>query len=58
MVKDNLSKNILSYLGDYKPFIDKTKEKAGKDARVAGEEIDVEKANKSLTISNWIDNNY
>lgn len=25
VVKDNLSKNILAYLGDYKPFIDKTK---------------------------------
>ena len=26
MVKDNLSKNIVAYLGDYKPFLDKTKE--------------------------------
>lgn len=28
VVKDSLSKNIMAYLGDYKPFIDKTKEKA------------------------------
>ena len=26
MVKDNLSKNIIAYLGDYKPFLDKTKD--------------------------------
>jgi len=25
VVKDNLSKNIVAYLGEYKPFIDKTK---------------------------------
>ena len=25
VVKDNLSKNIVAYLGDYKPFLDKTK---------------------------------
>jgi hypothetical protein len=30
VVKDNLSKNIVAYLGDYKPFIDKTKEKVEK----------------------------
>jgi len=30
VVKDNLSKNIVSYLGDYKPFLDKTKEKVEK----------------------------
>lgn len=26
VVKDNLSKNIIAYLGDYKPFLDKTKD--------------------------------
>lgn len=28
VVKDNLAKNIVAYLGDYKPFLDKTKERA------------------------------
>jgi hypothetical protein len=31
VVKDNLSKNIVAYLGDYKPFLDKTKEKVEKE---------------------------
>ena len=25
-MKDNLSKNIIAYLGDYKPFLEKTKD--------------------------------
>lgn len=26
VVRDNISRNVLAYLSDYKPFIDKTKE--------------------------------
>jgi hypothetical protein len=37
VVKDSLSKNIVAYLGDYRPFLDKTREKAQKDLRQAGE---------------------
>jgi hypothetical protein len=33
VVKDSLSKNIVAYLGDYKPFIEKTKEKVEKEVR-------------------------
>ena len=52
VVKDNLSKNILAYLGEYKPFIDKTKEKAGKDGKEDKEEIVIDNNSKSLTVSN------
>lgn len=54
VVKDNLSKNILAYLGDYKPFIEKTKEKVGRDVKEAEnnqQQILVDNSNKSLTIS-------
>lgn len=37
MVKDNLSKNIVAYLGDYRPFLDKTKEKVEKELGKEGE---------------------
>lgn len=50
MVKDSLSKNIMAYLGDYKPFIDKTKEKAIQEEKKESEEIIVENTNKSLTV--------
>lgn len=56
VVKDNLSKNILAYLGDYKPFIEKTKEKVGRDVKEAEnnqQQILVDNSNKSLTISTW-----
>ena len=55
VVKDNLSKNIVAYLGDYKPFIEKTKEKVeknlGSKEREEGEMI-MENASKSLTVNN------
>lgn len=33
VVKDNLSKNIVAYLGDYRPFLEKTKEKVEKELK-------------------------
>ena len=39
VVKDSLSKNIVAYLGEYKPFIDKTKEKVEKDINNNKQEI-------------------
>ena len=51
VVKDNLSKNILAYLGDYKPFVDKTKERASREDKKEEEEIAIEANNKSLTVS-------
>lgn len=51
VVKDNLSKNIVAYLGDYKPFIDKTKEKVEREEEKAEGEIAIENANKSITLS-------
>lgn len=49
VVKDNLSKNIVAYLGDYRPFLDKTKEKAYRE----GEAEDVAGAGeKSLSVGN------
>ena len=52
VVKDNLSKNILAYLGDYKPFIDKTKEKVSQDLKNKNEEEIMVENNKSLSVSN------
>ena len=33
VVKDPLSKNIVAYLGDYKPFLQKTKERVDKEMK-------------------------
>lgn len=52
VVKDNLSKNIVAYLGDYKPFLDKTKEKVEKEMKKDDEQEDiaVNNTNKSVTV--------
>ena len=56
VVKDNLSKNIVSYLGDYKPFLDKTKEKVEKEMRKedtkAEAEMVIDNMGKSVPVSN------
>lgn len=58
VVKDNLSKNIVAYLGDYKPFLDKTKEKVEKEMKKEDEkegkedEMAVDNVNKSVPVSN------
>jgi hypothetical protein len=51
VVKDALSKNIVAYLGDYKPFIDKTKEKVESEIKKE-QEMAVESVNKSISVSN------
>lgn len=51
VVKDNLSKNIVAYLGEYKPFIDKTKEKVESQAKNTQEEIIIENSSKSFVVS-------
>jgi hypothetical protein len=51
VVKDNLSKNIVAYLGDYKPFIDKTKEKVEKEMKKSEQEIAIEPSNKTITVA-------
>ena len=48
VVKDNLSKNIVAYLADYRPFLDKTREKAqaqGEERQGEGEEGGLSLAN-------------
>ncbi len=54
VVKDNLSKNIVAYLGDYKPFIDKTKEKVDKELKQSGnnQEILIENSSKVVSVNN------
>jgi hypothetical protein len=47
VVKDNLSRNILAYLGDYRPFIEKTKEKIEQEAQAGGPELAVDGASNS-----------
>lgn len=37
IVKDNLSKNVLAYLTDFKPFIEKTKEDDGEENNIKDE---------------------
>lgn len=53
VVKDNLSKNIVAYLGEYKPFIDKTKEKVEKEMgkNANKEEIVIENSSKSIVVN-------
>ena len=54
VVKDTLSKNILAYLGDYKPFIDKTKEKVSQDLKQRNEEEEIMvENNKSMSVVTW-----
>jgi hypothetical protein len=52
VVKDNLSKNIVAYLGDYKPFIEKTKEKVENEIKKSQQDMVVDNSNKSITVSN------
>lgn len=53
VVKDNLSKNIVAYLGDYRPFLDKTREKVEKELKEGAkpeEKQEGEGGGKSLSV--------
>lgn len=47
IVKDNLSKNVLAYLTDFKPFIDKTKQDDEEDHSVKEENNERKNQNPS-----------
>jgi hypothetical protein len=50
VVKDNLSKNIVAYLGDYRPFLDKTKEKVQQELRQDDSDAKTLSVGKSMSL--------